>query len=354
MNARVRNSPEPAARESKAAMARVQKGPSNAKAFLICAIAGSAYLAACAGTLTASSIWLALAFSGFKAFTMAVLFVVGHDACHGGFTPFGRLNQIIARVAFLPTWHPYACWHLGHNRLHHCWTNLKGRDYVWAPLSVTEYQSLSRWRQALQKFYRTLLGLGLYYAVEIWWCHLLFPRREDRAQMRPRLQRSDRALVMAFAVAEVGTAIGVAWLLGRSVWLMIMVNVLVPHVLWNWLMGLVILLHHTHPRVRWYETQAEWSFFRTQVAGTVHVIFPEWLSLLLCNIMEHSAHHVDPKIPLYRLREAQRALETRFAEDVIVTRFRLKDAIEICRLCRLYDFQRKQWLDWHGNPTCPT
>ena len=122
MNAEPRTQADPAARESKAAMSQVEKAASTAKAFLICTVAGSAYLAACVGTLTVSSVWLALAFSGFKAFTMAVLFVVGHDACHGGFTPSVRLNQIIARVAFLPTWHPYVCWHLGHNRLHHSTT----------------------------------------------------------------------------------------------------------------------------------------------------------------------------------------------------------------------------------------
>ena len=116
-------------------------------------------------------------------------------------------------------------------------------------------------------------------------------------------------------------------------------------------MGMVVLLHHTHPKVRWYDRQADWSFYRSQVAGTVHVVFPKWLGVLLYNIMDHTAHHVDPKIPLYRLPESQRAIESLFVEDVIVTRFRLADALRICRQCRLYDFRRRRWLDWHGSPT---
>src|SRR5262245_49426695 len=38
---------------------------------------------------------------------LAVLFVVGHDACHGSFTSRRWLNLTIGRIAFLPTMTPY-------------------------------------------------------------------------------------------------------------------------------------------------------------------------------------------------------------------------------------------------------
>ncbi len=338
-------------RAIKSAMSQVSTASSGIRAFIVCTAAVVCYVSACFGALTSHSVWIALIFCGLKAFTMAVLFVVGHDACHGALTPWKGLNQIIGRLAFLPTWHPYACWDLGHNRMHHCWTNLKGRDYVWTPLSVEDYRRLPPVQRALQRLYRTLPGLGLYYAKEIWWRHLIYPTPGELARMSPWVQRSDRALVLAFVIAEVGIAIASASAFGRSAWSVVIVSVVLPHAIWNWLMGLVILLHHTHPKVRWFETKEEWSFYQAQVSGTVHVVFPKWIGLLLCNIMEHTAHHVDPKIPLYRLRDAQRAIEARFGDEVIVTHFRLQDAIEICQRCRLYDYERKQWLDWHGNPT---
>ena len=31
-----------------------------------------------------------------------LLFLVGHDACHGSFTPSAVLNRVLARIAFLP------------------------------------------------------------------------------------------------------------------------------------------------------------------------------------------------------------------------------------------------------------
>ena len=59
-----------------------------------------------------------------------LLFVVGHDACHQSFTPSRLLNRILGQVAFLATYHPFSCWDLGHNRVHHRFTNLATEDYL--------------------------------------------------------------------------------------------------------------------------------------------------------------------------------------------------------------------------------
>ena len=66
---------------------------------------------------------------------IARLFVIGHDACHGSYTPNKTLNKWIGRIAFLPSLTPYSLWEIGHNLAHHGFTNLKGRDYVWTPFS---------------------------------------------------------------------------------------------------------------------------------------------------------------------------------------------------------------------------
>src|SRR6185369_2687052 len=105
---------------------------------------------------------------------LAVLFVVGHDACHGSFTSRRWLNSVIGRIAFLPTMTPYSAWELSHNLTHHVYTNLKTLDYVWAPLSKREYDALPGWRRKLERIYRHPLGLALYYPIEIWWKRLLF------------------------------------------------------------------------------------------------------------------------------------------------------------------------------------
>src|SRR5262245_29777285 len=67
---------------------------------------------------------------------IARLFVIGHDACHGSFTRYDWLNKVIGRIAFLPSLTPFSLWDVGHNVAHHGFTNLKGRDQVWVPMSA--------------------------------------------------------------------------------------------------------------------------------------------------------------------------------------------------------------------------
>ena len=81
-----------------------------------------------------------------------------------------------ARVPAVLT--PYSLWELGHNLAHHGFTNLKGRDYVWTPYSPHEFARLSWVRRRLERIYRSGVGQGVYYMVEMWWKKLFFPRRK--------------------------------------------------------------------------------------------------------------------------------------------------------------------------------
>jgi omega-6 fatty acid desaturase (delta-12 desaturase) len=72
----------------------------------------------------------------------------------------------------------------------------------------------------------------------------------------------------------------------------------------------------------------------------------------LHNIMEHTAHHVDTRIPLYNLTAAQAGVEEAFgAENVISERFSLAGMARTFRTCQLYDFEKHQWLSFDGRPT---
>ncbi len=121
---------------------------STAKGLFLFGVGVGLYLTTFLGTVLAPWWPLKLVFALANAFFLSTLFVIGHDACHGSFVPYRWLNALLARISFLPSWHPYAGWQHGHNHNHHVWTNLRQRDYVWVPLSKDEYDSLPPWRQA--------------------------------------------------------------------------------------------------------------------------------------------------------------------------------------------------------------
>ena len=70
-------------------------------------------------------------------------FLIGHDASHGSYTGSVALNRHIARLMFLACLHPIEPWRIAHNQVHHSYTNLKGKDFVWLPLSKAEFDQLS-------------------------------------------------------------------------------------------------------------------------------------------------------------------------------------------------------------------
>jgi omega-6 fatty acid desaturase (delta-12 desaturase) len=70
--------------------------------------------------------------------------------------------------------------------------------------------------------------------------------------------------------------------------------------------------------------------------------------------MEHTAHHVDMSIPLYKLKQAQSILEAALPGRIIVQRFSWRWYAQTARRCKLYDLTAKRWTDFQGRPTEPT
>ena len=68
---------------------------------------------------------------------------------------------------------------MGHNVVHHGYTNLKDFDFVWQPYSLQAYEALPAWKKGLEKVYRSAWAPWLYYGVEIWWKRMYFPSKAD-------------------------------------------------------------------------------------------------------------------------------------------------------------------------------
>jgi acyl-lipid omega-6 desaturase (Delta-12 desaturase) len=273
---------------------------------------------------------------------LAVLFVVGHDACHGSYTSRRWLNQLIGRLAFLPTLTPYSTWELSHNLTHHVYTNLRPLDYLWAPLTKREYDALPAWRRKLERVYRHPLGLALYYPVEIWWKRLLFPAR--------RFVQPSRGIYVADSALCSGVFLVALDFAARHGFWAVLSGILWPFAIWSWLMSWALLAQHTHPDVPWFDDEREWREAQSRTVMTVHVVAPGPLNFMLHRIMEHTAHHLDVTVPLYHLAAAQAELESRSGE-LVVERWTPRSFLEHLRSCKLYDYDRRLWLDFDGQPT---
>jgi acyl-lipid omega-6 desaturase (Delta-12 desaturase) len=286
-------------------------------------------------------------------FVIGRLFIVGHDACHQSYTPHRRLNRLIGRIAFLPSMTPYSLWDVGHNVVHHGFTNLKGRDFVWQPFTLSEYEALTPGRRALERIYRSGFGPGLYYFIEMWWLRMFFPSQRYTPAKRG-IFMADGGLALGAGLLWVGALVAAAAATDQSVLLIVGLGFVLPFVFWNFMIGFVVYVHHTHTAVRWHEDKAAWSASDPFVSTTVHLSFPWRIGGLMHHIMEHTAHHLDMSIPLYRLKAAQQLLERSLPGRIVIQHFSWRWYFDTARRCKLYDLDRQQWTDFGGRPTGET
>ena len=109
----------------------------------------------------------------------------------------------------------------------------------------------------------------------------------------------------------------------------------------------------------WFDDFHEWRVAEPQLRSTVHIVFPLGIGALLHNIMDHTAHHIDPLIPLFHVPDAQRAIEHHFEAHGSgtpifkpkVQTWTLNSFLDAVRTCKLYDYDAHRWLDFDGRTT---
>ena len=308
------------------------------------------FAASLVATVLVRPAWLQLLFALFTGFVIGRLFILGHDACHQSFTDHRRLNRWLGRFVFLPSLTPYSLWDVGHNVVHHGYTNLKGFDFVWQPHTLAEYRALSPARRVLERVYRSGWAPWLYYLVEIWWTKMLFPNKRAMPTRRAIFWK-DGLLVTGFAAVWITGLVAAAAATDQSALWLVTVGFVVPFVFWNGMIGFVVYVHHTHPQIDWYEDKASWAAAQPFVSTTVHLTFKTMMGAALHHIMEHTAHHVDMSVPLYRLKRAQKLLEERMPGLIVIQPFSWRWYFDTARRCKLYDHAARCWTDYRGRPT---
>lgn len=292
-----------------------------------------------------------------NALFIGALFIIGHDACHGSFVKNNWLNHFIGRIAFLPSLNTFTAWDVAHNQLHHGYTNFKGENDVYAPLSKSDYDKLSNCGKMVQRFYRTPIGIIFYYKIEVWLKRMIVPRKSDFERMNFGAFVFDLVSVIIYFGLKIFVLYMFAPIFAdyfqvptQSFFLNLCLAIFLPFTFWIWWYVNITLLHHTHPKVPWFDKKSEWNFFNSQVAASVHIISPKIIALLLNNVFEHTAHHADIRIPLYNLRDSQTALVKEFPTIPTQKGF-IVSAYRTLKICKLYDYDNHCWTDFEGNVT---
>ena len=116
--------------------------PSTARALVLVLVDLALFAAGLSAVVLLRAAWAKLAAGVAAGLVIGRLFILGHDACHQSLTRHRGLNRWIGRLVFLPSLSPYSLWEVGHNVVHHGYTNLRGVDFVWQPATLAEYRAM--------------------------------------------------------------------------------------------------------------------------------------------------------------------------------------------------------------------
>jgi omega-6 fatty acid desaturase (delta-12 desaturase) len=305
------------------------------------------WLAAIAGVLFLPVLWMKIAAGLAAGLKQGTLMVIAHDAAHNNTTASKKLNSFISIVCFMPTLFNYRLWLYDHNKTHHYQTNDPHRD-LYKPFSKSEFDALPRWRQVLEKVYRTPFGMGLYYILERFPYFKLFPTRFFPKQVH-RKAWFHFWLLTVYVVSFVAFLAAAPIYSETSSLTAVLLGFFLPFYVAVHLFSFTTYMQHSHPEIPWFDNKPDRKVFR-QEDISAHIVFPKWYQAFSYHIHEHPIHHVNPGIPFYRAGEAQSRLNEIMGEQAVSTRWTPGWYLHCMRTCRLYDFENHRWLDWDGTP----
>ncbi len=310
----------------------------------------SAFLALSFLSAAAEAAWMKLALAPVIALFIGRLYVIAHDADHGAFTSSDRANRLIGLVAFLPGFVPMASWTMGHNA-HHSFANVLSLDPSLSPMTPEQYRKASPFKRWVERTARRPFGQGVFMALGFVQMTLkpLVGLSWRPWRRLPALVR-DALIQLGYIAALVVVLVGLALASHGAVTSTLLLTGALPVMLWLSTSGLIAYLQHNDPDIEWYrnEVGSPWENFGVSLEGTTCVRFPLGLDRALHDVMEHVPHHLNVKIPCYRLRAARQALEAYLPKGLIHRPLTWQNYRRATRLCKLYDPVLGTWVGFEA------
>ena len=241
--------------------------------------------------------WLTLLLAVPTAGLVVRLFMIQHDCGHGTFFGHRLANDWLGRVLGVFTLTPYDYWKRNH-AIHHATSGNLDRRGIGDidTLTVAEYQAKSRVGRIFYRCYRNvfvMFGIGPAYL-------FLLQHRLPFFQMRAGWRPWVSTMVTNAGIA--GFAALMIWLVGLGPFLAIHLPVsLAAASIGVWL----FYVQHQFENVEW-QRSGDWTHPGAALAGSSYYDLPAVLSWFTANIGIHHVHHLNSRIPFYRLRQVLR------------------------------------------------
>ena len=240
---------------------------------------------------------LATGLSVFNGLFLVRLFVIQHDCGHGSFFSSRLLNDWIGRALGVVTVTPYDVWRRTHAVHHASAGNLdkRGMGDVMT-LTVSEYQALSRFGQLKYRLYRNPFVLFVLGPSYLFFLENRLPLGLMTAGWRYWVSAMGTNVVLAVVLVTLGYIGGLA-----AIFLVFVPTVVVAASIGVWL----FYVQHQFEETCW-DHDPDWQLHDAALHGSSHYILPGILRWFSANIGAHHVHHLQSRVPFYRLSEILR------------------------------------------------
>ncbi|MCK9250889.1 MAG: fatty acid desaturase [Solirubrobacteraceae bacterium] len=269
---------------------------------------------------------LAIPASGFLLRT----YIVFHDTTHGSFLPWRWANHLLGVVAGLIVYTPYTSWRSDHAYHHATAGDLdrRGGGDV-ETMTVDEYLAAGRGRRAVYRLFRNplvMFTLGPVVAL------VIQPRFVGRDKPA-RIKRSVHATNVTLALLIAGLCV----LMGPVSFLLVQL----PMVFLAGGAGVFLFyVQHQFEDVYW-ESGDRWSYADAALQGSSYLKLPKLLQYFSGNIGLHHVHHLNARIPNYRLQQAHDEVDV-FHDVPVLTVWQGVRATRLKLWCR----ERQRLVTW--------
>jgi len=225
------------------------------------------------------------------------LFIIQHDCGHGAFFRNRTANTWMGRVLGVLTLTPYDYWKRNHASHHATSSNLDRRGIGDIDLlTVDEYRGKSFLGRLGYRCYRSA---PVMFVIGPAWLFLLqhrLPFNQMREGWRPWISTMATNAAIALVIAAM------MWLVGWSAFLMVHLPImLIAASMGVWL----FYVQHQFEGVAWART-GNWSHYQGALSGSSYYDLPGLLRWFSGNIGIHHVHHLNSRIPYYRLPKVLR------------------------------------------------
>ncbi len=298
------------------------------------------FFATCAAMYAVADLshWAALALAPLAAGFLVRIFIIQHDCGHLAFFRARRANEIVGFACSLLTLTPYASWRRQHADHHSAWNDLdrrqSGVDIYSSCLTVAEYRALTpggRWR------YRALRHPLV---ANILLPPLVFTLLYRLPFDMPKSWRRERRMVHLTTLGVAATLGGAGLPLGYGSVAAVQAPVVVlATIIGVWLFS----VQHRSESTRWARHHA-WDRTSASMQGATYLRLPSVLQWFTGNIGFHHVHHLNPRVPNYRLQKCHERVVTHC--DIPALSFR--EGLGALRLV-LWDEDRDRMVSVRGS-----